>query len=155
MGWIRKSKSPWGSPVTFASKGEGQGLRLCVDLRAVNQQTIKNRTPLPRIDDLLDAVAGAKLFTALDLAAGFHQIPLPPEECERTAFFGSSDLWEYVVMPFGLTNAPAVFSSFMVELLGEYLHKFVLVYLDDVLIYSKSPEEHAEHLKLVLDRFRK
>ena len=85
---------------------------------------------------MLDAVSGACLFTALDLAAGFHQIPLSPEECERTAFFGPSDLWEYVVMPFGLCNAPAVFSSFMVELLGDFIHKFVLVYLDDVLIYS-------------------
>ena len=154
MGWIRKSSSPWGSPVTFASKGEGQGLRLCVDLRAVNRVTIKNRTPLPRIDDLLDAVSGARIFTALDLAAGYHQIPLPPEECERTAFFGTSDLWEYVVMPFGLSNAPAVFSSFMTTVLGEFLHKFVLVYLDDILIYSKDATEHEVHVKLVLERFR-
>ena len=153
MGWIQKSTSPWGSPVTFAPK-EGGGLRLCVDLRGVNQLTIRNRTPLPRIDDLLDNVQGARVFSALDLAAGYHQIPLSPEERERTAFFGTNDLWEYTVLPFGLANAPAVFSSAMGRVFEKYLNKFVLVYLDDILIYSQTPEDHLEHIKLVLLEFR-
>jgi RNase H-like domain found in reverse transcriptase/Reverse transcriptase (RNA-dependent DNA polymerase)/Integrase zinc binding domain/Retroviral aspartyl protease len=153
MGWIRRSTSPWGSPVTFAAKADGK-LRLCVDLRKVNNLSIKNRVPLPRIDDLIDQVQGAKLFSALDLAAGYHQIPLSPEECERTAFFGISELWEYTVMPFGLSNAPAVFTSAMTRMLDKFMNKFVLVYLDDILIYSKTPEEHIKHLRLVLDEFR-
>ena len=153
MKWIRRSTSPWASPVLFVSKGDGK-LRLCVDLRKVNALTIKNRTPIPRIDDLLDQVKGSCIFTALDLAAGYHQIPIPEHECERTAFFGESELWEYTVMPFGLCNAPGVFTAALTRILEKYINVFVLAYLDDILIYSKTPAEHLKHIQLVLDEFK-
>ena len=116
--------------------------------------TIKNRTPIPRIDDLLDQVKGACTFTALDLAAGYHQIPIPEHECERTAFFGESELWEYTVMPFGLCNAPGVFTAAATRILDKYINVFVLAYLDDISMYSKTPEEHLNHVRLVLDEFK-
>ena len=153
MKWIRRSVSPWASPVLFVSKGDGK-LRLCVDLRKVNALTTKNRTPIPRIDDLLDQVRGACIFTALDLAAGYHQIPIPEHECERTAFFGESELWEYTVMPFGLCNAPGVFTAALTRILEKYINVFVLAYLDDILIYSKTPAEHLKHIRLILDEFK-
>ena len=153
MQWIRRSVSPWASPVLFVSKGDGK-LRLCVDLRKVNALTTKNRTPIPRIDDLLDQVRGARIFTALDLAAGYHQIPIPEHECERTAFFGESELWEYTVMPFGLCNAPGVFTAALSRILEKYINIFVLAYLDDILIYSNTPAEHLNHIRLVLNEFK-
>jgi hypothetical protein len=155
MGWCQESQSPWAHPVTFASKGEGQGLRCCIDLRAVNSMTITNAAPIPRMDDLIDAVQGTRIMSSLDLAAGYHQLPLLPAERERTAFHCGYKLMEYTVMPFGAKNAPAVFSQFMHEVLESYVNDFVLIYLDDVLIISKTPEDHLEHLIAVFERFRR
>jgi hypothetical protein len=154
MGWVQESTSSWAHPVTFASKGEGQGLRCCIDLRAVNSATRKYAAPIPRMDELIDSVAGTRIMSSLDLAAGYHQIPLIPEERERTAFHCGFKLMEYTVMPFGATNAPAVFSRFMHKVLEGFIGHFVLVYLDDVLIISRTPQEHLEHLRKVFQRFR-
>ena len=156
QGWIRKSTSPWACSCIFAPKGfQGEdGLRVCQDYRRLNAVTTKNRTPIPRIDDLLDAAAGFTVCSSLDLASGYHQIPLTEDEMHRSAFYGTNDLYEFTVMAFGLTNAPAVFQTAMQRALQGYLGKFVLVYLDDVLVFSKSPSEHLEHLRLVLQRFQ-
>lgn len=156
QGWIRKSTSAWACACIFAPKGfQGEdGLRVCQDYRRVNSVTVKNSTPIPRIDDLLDAAAGFTICSSLDLASGYHQIPLTAEESPRTAFYGTKDLFEFTVMPFGLTNAPAVFQTAMQRALEGYIGKFVLVYLDDVLVFSRSPSEHLQHLKLVLNRLR-
>lgn len=155
MGWCRPSTSPWAHPVTFAGKGEGQGLRCCMDYRNVNGVTRRNAAPLPRMDDLIDSVHGIQVMSSLDLAAGYHQIPLLPEECERSAFHCGSRLMEFTVMPFGPTNAPAVFSEFMNSILRELIKEgFVLVYLDDVLVISRSPAEHIQHLRRVIQVFR-
>ena len=157
QGWIRQSTSEWACSCTFAPKGfQGEdGLRVCQDYRRLNSVTHKNRSPIPRIDDLLDAAAGFTVCSSLDLAAGYHQIPLSEEEIPRTAFYGTTALYEFTVMPFGITNAPAVFQTAMQRALDGYLGVFVLVYLDDVLVFSRTPSEHLQHLRLVLERFRK
>lgn len=157
QGWIRKSTSEWACSCTFAPKGfQGEdGLRVCQDYRRLNAVTIKNRTPIPRIDDLLDAAAGFAVCSSLDLASGYHQIPLTEDEIPRSAFYGTRELYEFTVMAFGFTNAPAVFQTAMQRALDGYINKFVLVYLDDVLVFSNNAEEHLRHLELVLERFRK
>jgi Reverse transcriptase (RNA-dependent DNA polymerase)/Retroviral aspartyl protease len=152
-GWIEPSFSPWAAPILFVHK-KGGGLRMCVDYRALNKHTVKNRFPLPRIDDLFDNLQGAKFFTSLDLASGYHQIRIPEEDRPKTAFRTSMGLYQYRVLSFGLTNAPATFQAAMNELFAPYLHDFVLVYLDDILVYSKTWEEHLLHLKLVLQKLR-
>ena len=148
-GWIEPSVSPFGSPILFVQRKEGS-LRMCVDYRAVNQQTVKNRYALPRIDDLLDQLHGSTMFTSLDLAQGYHQIRIPPEDVPKTAFRTPIGHFQYRVLPFGLTNAHATFQAVMNDIFRPYLGKFVLIYLDDILIYSKTPEEHVEHLRTVL-----
>ncbi len=127
---------------------------MCVDYRALNKQTVKNRYALPRIDDLMDQLVGAKCFSSLDLAQGYHQIRISKEDVTKTAFRTPVGHFEYLVMPFGLTNAPATFQSVMNNMFREYLGKFVLVYLDDILVYSKSKEEHVQHVQKVLDILR-
>jgi len=148
-GWIEPSKAPYGAPVLFAKKKTG-GLRMCIDYRALNKITVKNRYPLPRIDDLLDQLNAARVFSGLDLAAGYWQIPLREEDKPKTTMRTFMGSYQWTVMPFGLTNAPAVFQSTMQSVLGDVIGKFVLVYLDDILIFSKTPEEHAAHLEFVL-----
>lgn len=157
QGWIRKSTSEWACSCVFAPKGfQGEdGLRVCQDYRRLNSVTRKNSFPIPRIDDLLDAAAGFTVCSSLDLAAGYHQIPLTETEMPCTAFYGTSGLYEFTVMPFGITNAPAVFQTAMQRALDGYVNVFVLVYLDDVLVFSRTPAEHLQHLRLVLERFRK
>lgn len=156
QGWIRKSTSAWACSCIFAPKGfQGEdGLRVCQDYRRLNSVTIRNSFPIPRIDDLLDAAAGFTVCSSLDLAAGYHQIPLTEAEMPCTAFYGTSGLYEFTVMPFGCTNAPAVFQTAMQRALEGYVGKFVLVYLDDVLVFSRTPADHIEHLRLVLQRLR-
>eukprot|EP00873_Tetraselmis_striata_P038562 jgi/Tetstr1/458826/TSEL_045209.t1 len=148
-GWIRPSKSNYGAPILFVRKKDGT-LRMCVDYRKLNDLTKKDRTPLPRIDELLDSLHGATTFSTLDLYKGYHQVQIKPEDIHKTAFRTHYGLYEYCVLPFGLTNAPARFQTMMNRILSPYLGKFCVVYLDDVLIYSKTAQEHLEHIRLVL-----
>ena len=122
--------------------------------RSVNLVTIKNKYPLPRINDLYDQLAGSSVFSKMDLRLGYHQIKIRNGDIPKTAFVTRYGQYEYTVMSFGLTNAPATFSRLMNSIFMEYLDKFVVVYLDDILIYSKNEEEHAEHLRLVLEKLR-
>ena len=154
-GLIEPSTSPYGAPILFVPKPNGRGLRMCLDLRALNSVTIKNRYPLPRIDDLLDKITGASYFTSLDLTAGYHQIRITDEDVPKTAFRTPFGHFQFKVLTFGLTNAPATFQAVMNDIFRPYLDDFVVVYLDDILIYSKSAEEHERHLRLVLDVLRR
>jgi hypothetical protein len=153
-GWIRPSESPFSANIVFVKKPDGS-LRFCVDFRALNNITVKDRYPLPRVDDLLDHLRGATVFTTLDLFAGYHQVAVDPADIYKTAFSYPKGQFEWTVMPMGLTNAGATFQRMMNEVLKPYINKFVLVYLDDVLIYSTSPEEHLKHLQQVLDTLDK
>ena len=154
QGFIRPSCSPYGAPVLFVPKKDGRW-RMCVDYRALNKQTIKDRYPLPRIDLLLDRLGQAKVFSKLDLAQGYHQIAMAQDSIEKTAFCTNIGQWEYLVMPFGLCNAPSTFQRLMNEVFKRELNSFILVYLDDILIYSHSVEEHWEHLIHALDKLRR
>src|SRR4051812_20978074 len=147
--FIRPSVSLWGAPVLLVKKKEGS-MRLCVDYRQLNKVTIKNKYPLPRIDDLMDQLVGACVFSKIDLRSGYHQIRVRAEDIQKTAFRTRYGHYEYSVMPFGVTNAPGVFMEYMNRIFHDYLDKFVVVFIDDILIYSKSEEEHAEHLRAVL-----
>ena len=151
--FIRPSVSPWGAPVLLVKKKEGT-MRLCVDYRQLNKVTIKNRYPLPRIDDLMDQLVGASVFSKIDLRSGYHQIRVKTEDIQKTAFRTRYGHYEYSVMPFGVTNAPGVFMEYMNRIFHPYLDKFVVVFIDDILVYSKSEEEHAEHLRVVLGVLR-
>ena len=153
-GWIRPSSSPFGAPILFARKKDGT-LRMCVDYRALNALSIKNRYPLPRIDELLDQLHGAKWFTALDLWSGYHQVRVRPEDIHKTAFRTRYGHFEFTVLPFGLTNAPATFMALMNDVLRPFLDKFVVVYLDDILIYSKTGSEHLDHVRAVLEALKR
>ena len=149
-GFIQPSSSPWGYPAIFVKKKD-EILRLCVDYRPL---TIKNKYPLPRIDLLFDQLAGAKVFSKIDLRSGYHQIKIKPEDIPKTAFTTRYGLYEYLVMSFGLTNAPAHFMYLMNSVFMPELDKFVVVFIDDILVYSKNKSEHAEHLRIVLNRLR-
>jgi hypothetical protein len=128
--------------------------RMCVDYRSLNDVTIKNRFRLPRIEDLFDQMRGAKMFSKIDLRSGYHQMKIRPSYIPKTAFTTRYGLYEYTVMSFGLTNAPSYFMYPMNKIIMEYLDKFVVVFIDDILIYSKNEEEHEEHLRLVLQKLR-
>jgi hypothetical protein len=151
-GFIRPSSSPWGCPAIFVKKD--QTLRMCVDYRPLNEVTIKNKYPLPRIDILFDQLTGARVFSKIDLRSGYHQIRIRPEDIPKTAFTMRYGLFEYLVMSFGLTNAPAHFTYLMNSVFMPELDKFVVVFIDDILIYSKNEEEHAQHLRIVLTCLR-
>ncbi|KAM2004949.1 hypothetical protein ACFX15_000188 [Malus domestica] len=152
-GFIQPSSSPWGAPVLFVRKKDGT-LRLCIDYRQLNRATIKNRYPLPRIDDLFDQLKGACVFSKIDLRSGYYQLKIKDEDVHKTAFRTRYGHYEFLVMPFGLTNAPAAFMRLMNEVFQEYLDRFVIVFIDDILVYSKSKSDHIRHLNLVLRKLR-
>jgi len=151
--FIRPSTSPWGAPVLLVKKKDGSS-RLCVDYRQLNKVTIKNKYPLPRIDDLMDQLHGSSVFSKIDLRSGYHQILVKADDVQKTAFRSRYGHYEYVVMPFGVTHAPAVFMDYVNRIFRPFLDKFVVVFIDDILIYSRTQEEHAEHLRLVLGVLR-
>ncbi|GJS39182.1 putative nucleotidyltransferase, ribonuclease H [Tanacetum coccineum] len=153
-GFIRPSSSPWGAPVLFMKKKDGS-FRMCIDYRELNKLTIKNRYPLPRIDELFDQLQGSWYFSKIDLRSGYHQLRVREEDIPKTAFRTRYGHFEFTVMPFGLTNAPAVFMDLMNRVCRPYLNKFVIVFIDDILIYSKSKEEHKVHLKFILELLEK
>ncbi|GAA5865997.1 hypothetical protein JCM1840_003369 [Sporobolomyces johnsonii] len=152
-GFIRPSTSPIGAPILFIKKKDGT-LRLCVDFRNLNSVTIKNRHPLPLIDETLDQLSGAKFFTKLDLRNGYHQLRIAEGDEYKTAFRTRYGLFEYQVMPFGLTNAPAAFQNLLNDTFRPFLDSFVIVYLDDILVYSRTQEEHDRHVRQVLETMR-
>ncbi|GKC51696.1 putative reverse transcriptase domain-containing protein, partial [Tanacetum coccineum] len=150
-GFIRLSLSPWGAPVLFVKKKDGS-FRMCIDYRELNKLTIKNRYPLPRIDDLFDQLQGSSVYSKIHLRSGYHQLRIREEDIPITITrYGH---YEFQVMPFGLTNAPAVFMDLMNRVCKPYLDKFMIVFIDDILIYSKNKEEHGEHLKTILNLLR-
>ncbi|GJW39265.1 putative reverse transcriptase domain-containing protein [Tanacetum coccineum] len=153
-GFIRPSSSPWGAPVLFVKKKDGS-FRMCIDYRELNKLTVKNRYSLPRIDDLFDQLQGSSVYSKIDLRSGYHQLRVREEDIPKTAFRTRYGHYEFQVMPFGLRNAPAVFIELMNQVCKPYLDKFVIVFIDDILIYSKNKQEHEEHLKLILELLKK
>ncbi|GJS45266.1 putative reverse transcriptase domain-containing protein [Tanacetum coccineum] len=152
-GFIRPSSSSWGAPVLFVKKKDGS-FRICIDYRELNKLTIKNRYPLPRIDDLFDQLQGSSIYSKIDLRSGYHQFHIREEDIPITAFRTRYGHYEFQVMPFGLTNAPAIFMDLMNRVCKLYLDKFVIVFIDDILIYFINKEEHGEHLKTILNLLR-
>ena len=152
-GWIQHSTSPAGAPILFVPKKDG-GLRLCVDYRGLNKVTVKNRCPLPLITETLDRLCGAKKFTKMDLKDAYHRIRIKEGDEWKTAFRTRYGHFEYLVMPFGLANAPATFQAYINRALAGLVDVFCVVYLDDILIYSNSEEEHWDHVRKVLTRLR-
>jgi RNase H-like domain found in reverse transcriptase/Reverse transcriptase (RNA-dependent DNA polymerase)/Integrase zinc binding domain/Chromo (CHRromatin Organisation MOdifier) domain/Retroviral aspartyl protease len=152
-GFIQPSRSPYGAPMLFVRKKDGT-MRMCIDYRALNGITIKNKYPLPRVDELLERLNGAKYFSKIDLQSGYHQIRMKPDDVEKTAFRTRYGSYEFLVLPFGLTNAPSTFMSMMQDILAPYLDKFCISFLDDILIYSKTLEEHQRHVRMIMDKLR-
>ncbi|GKA31865.1 putative reverse transcriptase domain-containing protein [Tanacetum coccineum] len=153
-GFIRPSSLPWGAPVLFVKKKDGS-FRMCIDYHELNKLMMKNRYPLPRIDDLFDQLQGSSVYSKIDLRSGYHQLRVREEDIPKTAFRTRYGHYEFQVMPFGLTNAPAVFMDLMNRVCKPYLDKFVIVFIHDILIYSKNKEEHEEHLKLIMELLKK
>ncbi|GJV13013.1 putative reverse transcriptase domain-containing protein [Tanacetum coccineum] len=153
-GFIRPSSSPWGAPVLFVKKKDGSFL-MCIDYRELNKLKVKNHYPLPRIDDLFDQLQGSSVYSKIDLRSGYHQLRVREEDILKTAFRTRYGHYEFKVMPFDLTNVPAIFMDLMNRVCKAYLDKFVIVFIDDILIYSKNKQEHEKHLKLILELLKK
>ncbi|GKB82772.1 putative reverse transcriptase domain-containing protein [Tanacetum coccineum] len=153
-GFIRPNSSPWGAPVLFVKKKDGS-FRMCIDYPELNKLTVKNRYPLPRIDDLFDQLQGSSVYSKINLRLGYHQLRVREEDIPNTTFRTRYGHYEFQVMPFGLTNASAVFMDLMNRVCKPYMDKFVIVFIDDILTYSKNKEEHEEHLKLILELLKK
>ena len=152
-GYIRPSVSPFGAPVLFVPKKDG-GVRMCVDYRALNKVTVHNRYPLPRIDELLDRLQGSRFFTKIDLRSGYYQIRMHPDSIQKTAFRTRYGHFEFLVLPFGLTNAPATFMHLMHQIFREQLDKFIVIFLDDILVYSQTLQDHIDHVRRTLQVLR-
>ncbi|KAI3811207.1 hypothetical protein L1987_20926 [Smallanthus sonchifolius] len=148
------SSSPWGASVLFVKKKDGT-FCMCIDYHELNKVTVKNRYPLPRINDLFDQLQGSSFYSKIDLRSGYHQLRVREEDISKTAFRTRYGHYEFMVMPFGLTNAPAVFMDLMNRVCKPYLDQFVIVFIDDILIYSKNKEEHEEHLRLILELLKR
>ncbi|GKA85040.1 putative reverse transcriptase domain-containing protein [Tanacetum coccineum] len=153
-GFIRPSSSPWGAPVLFVKKKDGS-FWMCIDYRELNKLTVKNHYPLPRINDLFNQLQGSSVYSKIELRSGYHQLRVCEEDIPNTAFRTQYGHYEFQVMLFGLTNAPAVFMDLMNRVCKPYLDKFVIVFIDDILIYSKNKKEHEEHLKAILELLKK
>ena len=153
-GLIHPSSSEWGCPTLFVKKKMDNSLWMCVDYRPLNAVTIKNKYPLPRIDILFDQLSKAKVFSKIDLRSGYHQIKIRPQDIPKTTFSTRYGLYKYLVMSFGLTNAHAYFMYLMNSVFMPELDKFVIVFIDDILVYSKNEQDHEEHLRIVLTRLR-
>ncbi|GJR55755.1 putative reverse transcriptase domain-containing protein [Tanacetum coccineum] len=149
-GFIRPSSSPWGAPVLFVKKKDGS-FRMFIGYRELNKFTVKNRYPLPRIDDLFDQLQGSQFFSKIDLRSGYHQLRVHEDDISKTAFRTRYGHFEFTVMPFGLTNAPAIFIDLMNRVCRPYLDKFMIVIINDILIYSKTQDEHVEHLRHMIN----
>ena len=152
-GFIRPSISPWGASVLFVKKKDGS-LRLCIDYRQLNRATIRNQYPLPRIDELFDQLQGSRVYSKIYLRSSYHQLKVRENDVSKTAFRTRYGHYEFLVMPFGLTNALVAFMDLMNRVFNPYLDKFVIVFIDDILVYSGNPEEHTEHLRAVLQILR-
>ena len=153
VGFIRPLKASFEAPVLFQKKQDGS-LRLCVDYRALNKVTVRNKYPIPLIADLFDQLSNAKFFSKLDLRFGYHQVRISEGDEPKTTCVTRYGAFEFLVMPFGLTNASATFCTLMNQVFHDYLDKFVVIYLDDIMVYSLSLEEHEKHLRLVFERLR-
>ncbi|GJV08093.1 putative reverse transcriptase domain-containing protein [Tanacetum coccineum] len=153
-GFIQPSTSPWGDPVLFVKKKD-RSFKMCIDYREMNKLIVKNRYPLPRIDDLFDQLQGSSTYSKIDLRSGYHQLRAKDEDIPKTAFRTRYEHYEFQVMPFGLTNAPTVFMDLMNRIFKPYLNKFVIVFIDDILIYSRNKEEHTDHLRIILELLKK
>jgi ribonuclease HI len=147
------STSPWAAPVLFVEKKDGTK-RMCIDYRALNEVTVKNKYPLPRFEDLFDQLRGASVFSKIDLRSGYHQLRIRPTDIPKTTFITKYGLYEFMVLSFRLTNAPTYFMYLMNSVFMDYLDKFVVVFIDDILVYSQNEQEHEEHLRKVLQRLR-
>ncbi|KAL0544200.1 hypothetical protein IC582_019313 [Cucumis melo] len=152
-GYIKPSVSPWRASVLFVKKKDGT-LRLCIDYRQLNKVAIRNKYPLPRINDLFDQLRGASLISKIDLRLGYHQLKVRASDIAKTAFRTRYGHYEFQVMPFGLTNVPAVFMDLMNRIFHQYLDQFVIMFIDDILVYSVDREAHEEHLRIVLQTLR-
>ncbi|GKF37788.1 putative reverse transcriptase domain-containing protein, partial [Tanacetum coccineum] len=153
-GFIRPSSLPWGAPVLFVKKKDGS-FRMCIDYQELNKLTVKNRYPLPRIDNLFDQLQGSSVYSKIYLRSGYHPLRVREEDILNTAFRTRYGHYKFQVMPFGLTNAPAMFMDLMNRVCKPYLDKFVIVFIDDTLIYSKNKQKHEEHLKIILELLKK
>jgi hypothetical protein len=152
-GYIRPSTSPWAVPVLFVEKKDGTKT-MCIDYRSLNEVTVKNKYPLPRIEDLFDQLREASVFLKIDLRSGYHQLRIRPSDIPKSTFITKYGLYEFTIMSFGLTNAPAYFMYLMNSVFLDYLDQFVVVFIDDILVYSQNEQEHEEHLRKVLQRLR-
>ena len=152
--FIRPSYSSWGASLLFVKKKDGS-VGMCIDYRELNKVMIKNKYPLPRIDDLFDQLKGAIVFSKIDLRSGYYQLKVHENDIPKTAFWTRYGHYEFLVMSFGLTNAPAVFMDLMNRVFEEYLDKFVIIFIDNILVYSRTMKEHELHLKIVLEKLRK